>query len=101
MIDAQIDAILVKIAAAGLTPRKHLGARLALLPAQVGTTHRRLAGRLPWRHVHRAYSIVATVLETLTKLAERDWWQEVYVSLLDASQVCITLPACPPSTSHC
>lgn len=36
MIDSNIDAILVKIAAAGLTPRKHLGARLASLPAQVG-----------------------------------------------------------------
>lgn len=44
MIDAQIDAILVKIAAAGLTPRRHLGARLATLPAQVGGTSW-LAGR--------------------------------------------------------
>ena len=35
MIDGGIDAILVKIAAAGLTPSKHLGARLAALPAQV------------------------------------------------------------------
>ena len=35
MIDGGIDAILVKIAAAGLTPAKHLGAHLAALPAQV------------------------------------------------------------------
>lgn len=34
MIDAEIDAVLVKIAAAGLTPQKHLGAHLASLPAQ-------------------------------------------------------------------
>ena len=36
MVDAGIDAILVKIAAAGLTPARHQGARLADLPAQVG-----------------------------------------------------------------
>ncbi|PSC71309.1 diphthine-ammonia ligase isoform X1 [Micractinium conductrix] len=35
MIETNIDAILVKIAAAGLMPRKHLGARLAALPAQL------------------------------------------------------------------
>lgn len=35
MIDAGIDAVLVKVAAAGLTPERHLGARLASLPAQV------------------------------------------------------------------
>ncbi|KAL4458652.1 hypothetical protein ABPG75_013517 [Micractinium tetrahymenae] len=40
MIDAEIDAILVKIAAAGLTPRKHLGARLATLPAQLHALRR-------------------------------------------------------------
>ena len=37
MIDAQIDAVLVKVAAAGLTPAKHLGAHLATLPAQART----------------------------------------------------------------
>lgn len=36
MVDGGIDAVLVKIAAAGLTPARHLGARLADLPAQVG-----------------------------------------------------------------
>ena len=35
MIDGRIDAILVKVAAAGLTPAKHLGAHLATLPVQV------------------------------------------------------------------
>ncbi|PRW59519.1 diphthine--ammonia ligase isoform X1 [Chlorella sorokiniana] len=40
MIDSNIDAILVKIAAAGLTPRKHLGARLASLPAQLHALRR-------------------------------------------------------------
>jgi hypothetical protein len=35
MIAAEVDAILVKVAAAGLVPAKHLGAHLATLPAQV------------------------------------------------------------------
>jgi diphthamide synthase (EF-2-diphthine--ammonia ligase) len=34
-IDGGIDAILIKVAAAGLTPEKHLGARLAELPGQL------------------------------------------------------------------
>lgn len=39
-IDSHIDAILVKIAAAGLTPGKHLGATLASLPQQLAKLRR-------------------------------------------------------------
>lgn len=39
-IDSHIDAILVKIAAAGLTPRRHLGAGLASLPQQLANLRR-------------------------------------------------------------
>lgn len=39
-IEAPIDAILVKIAAAGLTPARHLGAPLASLPQQLAKLRR-------------------------------------------------------------
>lgn len=41
MVGGGIEAILVKIAAAGLVPGRHLGARLAALPAQLHALRRR------------------------------------------------------------
>ena len=41
MIDASVEAILVKVAAAGLTPWRHLGAPLAVLPANLAALRRR------------------------------------------------------------